>query len=96
VTDHLPTLEREIKTLLEPSGLAPARDVVEHTLTTGYAHALRLDAERLRVESRLRLLLRSGSAGQPELADATGELGRVESELARLRALLATLRAQAL
>jgi hypothetical protein len=98
VADPLPLLETEIRSLLDqPAGVGrPSRDAVEHTLTTGYAHALRLDAERLRIERRLRDVVRSAT---PDLAarDRTVlELARVDQELAELRALLSTLREQAL
>ena len=78
------------------SGRVQPRATVEHTLTTGYAHALELDGERLRAEGRLRTLLRSGEARQDQLAAAEVELDRVAGELGRLRALLANLRAHAL
>jgi hypothetical protein len=89
-------LELQIESLLGPSGRAQPRATVEHTLTTGYAHALELEAERLRAEGRLRTLLRSGQARREQLAAAEVELDRVAAELARLRALLANLRAHAL
>ena len=73
---------------------------MENMLTTGYAHALELEGERLRLERRLREILRSGSLGGPLWADELGELTRqlenADHELARLRGLLATLRAQKL
>jgi hypothetical protein len=97
VTESLPLLETEIRSLLDlPATGRPPREVVEHTLTSGYAHLLRLDAERLRTEQRLRSLVRSGRydpAGHDELTRA---LGVVDQELARLRALLSSLRDQAL
>ena len=96
MTHHLPTLELEIKSLLEHSVRAPSREHVEYTLTSGYAHALRLESERLQAETRLRSLVRNGAPQGMELADASVELDRVSEELARLRALLANLRAHAL
>ena len=97
MSDHLlPTLELEIRSLLERPGRAHSRDTVEYTLTTGYAHALRLEGERLRAEGRLRTLVRSGGAGRAELESAEVELHRVAGELSRLRSLLAKLRAHAL
>ena len=96
MSEHLPTLEREINALLAPAALLPNRQILEDTLTTGYAHALRLEGERLQAESRLRDLVRSGSARPDDVEAATGELTRVEEELRRLRALLATLRSRAL
>ena len=98
MADSLPLLETEIRSLLDlPAGaVRPSRDAVEHTLTTGYAHALRLDAERLRVERRLREVVRAATP-DPDARDRTvRELTRVDQELAQLRALLSTLREQAL
>ena len=81
-------------------GDRPPRAVVENALTTGYAHALALEGERLRVERQLHAVLRSGGSGGPLWADELGQLTRrleeADGELARLRGLLATLRAQAL
>jgi hypothetical protein len=96
VTQYLPTLELEIESLLDPSRRARPRATVEHTLTTGYAHALALEGERLRAEGRLRTLVRSGEARREQLDAAELELERVAAELRRLRALLANLRAHAL
>jgi hypothetical protein len=98
VADSLPLLETEIRSLLDlPADAArPTRDAVEHTLTTGYAHALRLDAKRLRVERRLREVVRSAVPDVAARDEAVLELTRVDEELAQLRALLSTLRAQAL
>ncbi len=98
MADSLPLLETEIRSLLDQRASAgrPPRDAVEHTLTTGYAYALRLDAERLRVERRLRDVVRSAAPDPAARDDAALELARVDQELADLRALLSTLRAQAL
>ena len=98
MADPLPLLETEIRSLLDqPAGAGrPRRDAVEHTLTTGYAHALRLDAERLRVERRLRDVIRSAAPDLAARDSAVLELARVDHELAQLRALLSTLRRQAL
>ncbi|HWG55412.1 MAG TPA: hypothetical protein VNT58_02695 [Gaiellaceae bacterium] len=93
VAEHLPALEREIEALLAPTATLPGRDALERTLTTGYAHALRLEGERLDAEARLRALVRGGAAGDV-LTAASGDVSRVEAELRRLRALLATLRAR--
>jgi len=98
MTDSLPLLETEIRSLLDdPSARSrTSRNVVEKTLTDGYAHALVLDGQRLRVEQRLRDLVRSDAAPGAEIADAGRELTEIDTELARLRALLSTLRAHAL
>jgi hypothetical protein len=82
-----------------PSGAdAPTRAQVEHTLTSGYAYALALEGERLRIERRLRALLRSTGSDKPakgEVAEVTGRLARADQELAGVRALLSSVRAQA-
>jgi hypothetical protein len=98
--ERLPAVLTEIRSLLDvPAGTeAPSRDEVEHTLTSGYAYALALEGERLRIERRLRVLLRSAGAGNhatDEVAELTGRLARADQELAGVRALLSSLRAQA-
>jgi hypothetical protein len=96
MSDHS-TLETEIRSLLDrPAASAgPARARVERTLTDGYAQALQLDGERLRVERRLRELVRAGVTG-PEADGTVDELAQVDAELTRLRDLLSTLRTHAL
>lgn len=98
MTDSLPLLETEIRSLLDdPSARSrTSRDIVEQTLTDGYAHALALDGQRLRVERRLRDLVRFDAAPGSEVADVGRELAEIDTELSRLRALLSTLRAHAL
>ena len=97
VSHSPPIIETEIRSLLDlPESGLPPREVVEHTLTSGYAHVLRLDAQRLRAEQRLRVLVRSGEPDTSGHEELLGELGALDRELARLRALLSHLRAQAL
>jgi hypothetical protein len=98
-----PAVLTEVRTLLEATTAAerPPRAIVEHTLTNGYAHVLELERERLRIERRLREVLRAtGSAGArarvDEAAVLTRLLAEADRELASVRALLSTLRAQAL
>jgi hypothetical protein len=89
----------EIRSLLDlPEGAElPPRSSLEDTLTSGYAYALGLERERLRLERRLKLLLRPyGDATTVELAQLTGQLDDTERELADVRALLAELREQTL
>lgn len=98
--DRLPAVLTEIRSLLDaPADAAPpSRALVEETLTTGYAYALGLDGERLRIERRLRELLRGGRsprARSEEASRLTGLLAQVDQELAGLRALLSSLRTQA-
>lgn len=90
------SLLSEIHSLLDaPAGEDPPdRDVVEHTLTNGYAEALRLESVRLRIENRLRSVVRGES--REELDELTVELALVDQELTHLRGLLSTLKTQAL
>lgn len=101
VDERLPAVLTEIRSLLDvPEGTAPpSRAEVEHTLTSGYAYALALEGECLRIESRLRALVRSSDSGKPaadEVAELTGRLAHTDQELAAVRALLSSLRSQAL
>jgi hypothetical protein len=86
----------EIRSLLDtPAAELPSRSSLEDTLTSGYAYALGLERERLRLERRLKALLRPyGEATTVELAELTGQLDETERELADVRALLAELREQ--
>lgn len=75
----------------------PPRARVEDTLTTGYAYALGLEGDRLKLEQRLRAVLRAQGKPDPgEVADLSGRLERADEEIAGVRALLASLRAHAL
>jgi len=73
---------------------APPLSVLEDTLTSGYAHALALEGERLRIERRLRELVRTErtSGSVEEIADLTERLDHADVDLAQLRTMLATLR----
>jgi hypothetical protein len=93
----------EIRSLLDVPADAeqPARAVVEDTLTSGYAYALALEGERLRLERRLRTLLRANEGPSErsrleEIAELTTLLADADRELVGVRVLLSTLRAQAL
>jgi hypothetical protein len=89
----------EIRSLLDlPAGTEPPpRADVENALTSGYAYALVLERDRLRIERDLRALVRSnGRADRRELAALSGRLDAADHELAGVRAMLASLRAQAL
>jgi hypothetical protein len=103
VNGRLPGVWTEIRSLLDAPADAeqPPRAVVEDTLTNGYAYALSLEGERLRIERRLRALLRSepGVSAQVRTEEITalrGLLADADGELAGIRALLSTLRRQAL
>ena len=98
---HLPTVLTEIRSLLDrPTERArPARAVVEKTLTDGYAHALALEGDRLRVERRLRELVDTSERDETtdaEVASLASSVALLDRELADLRGLLAELRAHAL
>ena len=99
VDDRLPAVMADIRSLLDlPDGAElPPRADVEDTLTSGYAHALDLERERLRIQRTLRAALRSeGRPDGNEIRELTGRLAHADQELAGVRAMLATLRAQAL
>ena len=81
---------------------APARDLeeIEHTLTDGYAHALALDAERLRLEKRMASVTQGIQRGDTEkkaneLAGLAERLDGNAIDSEKLRALLADLRRHA-
>jgi len=85
----------EVRAFLDaPSGRRrPALARVEHTLTSGYAHALGLEAERLRLERGLLVAAEAGDSG--EVVALNRRLATTDTELAHLRSLLTTLRAHA-
>jgi hypothetical protein len=89
----------EIRSLLDLPADAelPPRAEVEDTLTSGYAYALDLERERLRIERNLRTMLRSEARpSQSEITDVSSRLADADDKLAGVRAMLASLRAQAL
>jgi len=89
------TVHENIRALLDGPP-APSLDSLEDVLTTGYAHALRLEGQRLRIERTLREVVRE--TGPPSrdrnrrIAGLTSDLADADRDLERLRALLATLR----
>jgi ABC-type phosphate transport system auxiliary subunit len=99
----LPALLEQIDELLtstasaEPATLAR----LERTLTDGYAHALSLEAERLRLERRMSELageLHDGNREQKakELVQVSRRISRAGAEIDRLRSRLSQLRARAM
>jgi ABC-type phosphate transport system auxiliary subunit len=96
-------IQDEIRTLLDapPTGAdAPSLDRIEDTLTTGYAKALALEADRLRIERRLAdVASRLGDEATDEDASELAKLGQrlslADDDLSRLRVLLASLRMRA-
>jgi chromosome segregation ATPase len=77
-----------------PEAELPPRETLEHTLTSGYAYALGLERERVRLERRLHELLQSAEALSGEMTELSAKLTHAERELADVRALLAELREQ--
>jgi hypothetical protein len=96
-------LRDEITDLLrtpEDGAGAPSLDAIELTLTDGYAEALVLEAERLRIERRLGEVARDAGDVEArnvaaELAELSERLETTDGELARLRSLLRRLQARA-
>ena len=100
--EAIPNLFEQIDELLaeperwgEPTTLAR----VERTLTDGYAHALSLEAERLRLERRMSELageLRDGNHEQKaeELVQVSRRISGARAEVERLRGTLTQLRAR--
>ena len=90
-----PLIDR-IRSLLDGRAADPGGTLtgVENTLTDGYAAALELEAERLRIERRMSELAltveRPEEAG--ELRGLAVRLIETEASLAEIRALLAELR----
>ena len=89
------TMHDDIRALLDGPP-APSLESLEDVLTTGYAHALGLEGQRLRIERNLREVVRE--PGPPSrdrnrrIAGLTSELADANRDLERFRALLATLR----
>jgi hypothetical protein len=88
----------EIDALLSEPTL-PALDRLEETLTSGYAAALALEAEQLRLDRRIADVatrIASGRRKDPaEIVELAGRLQATSDERARLRERLSTLRARA-
>jgi len=89
MADLAPLLER-IGSLLKNRSADPGKPLVtemEDTLTDGYARALQLEAERLRLERRIGELARSvdGPEEADELKALAGRLRDVDVELEGLR-----------
>jgi ABC-type phosphate transport system auxiliary subunit len=97
------TLYEEIRALLDdPSGAEEDGflDRLEHTLTDGYARALALEAERVRLERRMGELAgglheASGDGHAAELATVARRLADTDAELTQLRGVLDSLRDRA-
>ena len=96
-TAHLDLVQR-IRALLDASaeGAGLPRNEVEPTLTEGYARALELEAECMRLEHRIDKLTRAVADGRDvpagKLSALLGRLHETEEQWDDLRALLAPLR----
>jgi ABC-type phosphate transport system auxiliary subunit len=101
-SNPIPALLEQIDELLtaSPTGEPATLARLERTLTDGYAHALSLEAERLRLERRMSELageLHDGNREQKakELAQVSRRISRAGAEIERLRGTLSELRAHA-
>ena len=86
-----PPLVDRVRALLDSSSKdprGPKIEELEHTLTDGYAAALALEGECLRIGKQIGELRVDGS----ESTQLRGRLRETEKELARLRDLLSVLR----
>lgn len=84
----------EIQTMLDApldGAAAPGLDELEHTLTNGYARALALEGERLRLQRRIGAAA-ADVAAVGELPALSARLVALDDELTRLRAALSRLR----
>src|SRR5262245_7264255 len=100
MTDAQAAIVEEITSLLaepEHGSRRPSLARLEDTLTSGYARALELEAEQLRLERRIGdVTSRLGDgADADELAALARRVSTAEGELRSLRSLLASLRTRA-
>jgi hypothetical protein len=102
MTDAQAAIVEEITSLLaepEHGARRPSLARLEDTLTSGYARALELEAEQMRLERRIgamtsRLADGNGSEAD-ELAALAERASRADGDLRRLRRLLESLRSRA-
>jgi hypothetical protein len=93
----------QIRTLLDAPALgddAPTLGDLEHILTAGYASALQLEAERLRLQRRIAKVAttlgdESVESQHEELAELGQQLSAANGDLSQLRDLLSSLRSRA-
>ena len=102
MTEAQAAIVEEITSLLaepEHGSRRPSLARLEDTLTSGYARALELEAEQLRLERRIgdvtSRLGDGADADADELALLARRVSTAEGELRRLRSLLASLRTRA-
>jgi len=86
----------ELLRMPEDGSGAPGLDVIESTLTDGYAEVLTLEAERTRIERRLGEVARDagGEENLREFARLAESLEAADKDLERLRLLLGDLQAR--
>lgn len=96
------TLCDELDALIQapPARDSDGRARFERTLTDGYAGAMKLEAERLRLERRIgevaaQVSVQNRGAKTEELAELSIRLSRASDELERLRKLLVAARDRA-
>jgi hypothetical protein len=98
IAADLDLLQERIRALLDADadGVGLPRAEIEPTLTEGYARALELDAESLRIEKRIELLTREVAGGREVRPGRFSSLLRAmhesETKCAELRTLLESLR----
>jgi hypothetical protein len=95
----LSALLQRIRKQLDVRGADPAKPLLtemEHTLTDGYARALELEAERLRLERRIGELAHNleGPEEARELRRLALQLKEIDESLAGLRGVLTALQQQ--
>ncbi|MFN2471852.1 MAG: hypothetical protein ABR583_12880 [Gaiellaceae bacterium] len=95
--DEITALLGRVHSLLDAplDGTPTARASIEHTLTEGYALALGLEAERLRLEQRIAELSETVEEDETrvsELAALARRRSSTDGDLSRLRSALGTLR----
>ena len=103
MSDQSSMLLEKIRELVdEPIGAesAPLLARIEHTLTDGYARALTLEAERLRLERRIgevatQLALGDRDRKAAEISALATRLTDADGDLTQLRSMLQSLRRRA-
>ena len=102
MTDAQAAIVEEITSLLaepEHGARRPSLERLEDTLTSGYARALELEAEQLRLERRIgemtSRLADGNGAEADELAALAERASRADGDLRSLRRLLESLRTRA-
>jgi hypothetical protein len=89
MSHDLASLVQRIRTLLEPRGADPTTPLLtamEHTLTDGYARALGLEGERLRLERRIGDLAHRLDSADDDLATLRDALAPLQERVDAARA----------